>query len=93
MTSHISPPSGVSEPEALAFWRAVEACLEHFHQKASAPRDYSAGLSQAIARLAGNPMVYHDEPFNVAQEIAKTRVRLTPKVQSEYEKILDTITR
>ncbi|MCX6594435.1 MAG: hypothetical protein NTZ56_23215 [Acidobacteria bacterium] len=91
MNFPISPPLGVTETEALAFWRAVEACLNRFHQQAAAPHDYSARLARTIARLSGNPMVYHDEPFNVAQEIAKARVRRTPQVQAAYEEILDRV--
>src|SRR4051812_8356997 len=69
-----SNSSGLSPASRNAYWEVVEDCLVEFHQK---PRPAAVAVAVATRRRLESPpagldgdLVYHDEPFYTACEIA-----------------------
>jgi hypothetical protein len=79
--------------EIEGFWEVTRDCLIRFH--GLGPADASARVAKLRAdldavELPGDPMIYHDEPFNVACNLARRELdRFVPEVAEEYDRMLD----
>ena len=63
----------MNEMAQLAFWRAVERCLTAFyHFSLPDAREKALELRKQIEELGPktSKMIYHDQPLNVASDIA-----------------------
>lgn len=84
----------IPRDEVEAFWEVTRDCLVRFHGISSevAAREVAA-LRGDLARTwtpGAVPMIYHDEPFNVACDIARQQLdRFEPAVAEEYYAMLD----
>ncbi len=82
----------IPDLEVDAFWAATVECLVRFHGHTYA--DARAGVAGFRDRISRAPvsrpdeMVYHDEPFNVACDIAGRELDRFA-VMHEYDRILD----
>lgn len=83
----------IPRDEIEAFWEVTRDCLIQFH--GLAPADAAGRVATLRAdldavELPGDPMIYHDEPFNVACNLARRELnRFEPKVAREYERMLE----
>lgn len=80
-----SAPSSI----ASAFWEAVLGCLVTFH--AYSPGDARMALDRMQSRVNKAPdpdLILHDEPFYVAADIAKSKIRLEGEFAKTYSRIL-----
>lgn len=74
-----------------AFWGSVEDCLMDFHNLSRLDaqkrvNDLRSRIAQPLSGLAGE-ILYHDEPFDVACDLAGKRLSL-PQHRGQYEGIL-----
>jgi metal-sulfur cluster biosynthetic enzyme len=74
-----------------AFWGVVEDCLVEIHhtprwQAQALVKDLRKKIEQPPAGLQGD-IIYHDEPFDVACDLAGNSLGLSPYRQ-KYETIL-----
>jgi hypothetical protein len=78
--------------EKHAFWCVVEECLTRFH--GWTPDRARKRLTELRAAIDAQPdemareIVYHDEPFYVAADLAGSRMEID-EVASEYDTLLD----
>ena len=77
-----------------AFWKAVEACLVQFHHFQSpdakqAIKHFQKKLKDASPPLGGE-MVYHEEPFYLACDLAGQQLDLASHRES-YDKVLEDV--
>jgi len=83
----------IPRDEIEAFWEVTRDCLIRFH--GLAPADATARVAKLRAdldavQLPGDPMIYHDEPFNVACNLARRELdRFVPEVAEEYYRMLE----
>ena len=81
------------EPNREAFWTAVELCLVTFHayspQKASLLSSNYRGVLEK--RSGSAALVYHDDPFYVACDLAGREVELEGGIAVAYDKILESV--
>jgi hypothetical protein len=83
----------IPRDEIEAFWEVTRDCLIQFH--GLAPADAASRVASLRAdldavELPGDPMIYHDEPFNVACNLARRELnRFEPNVAEEYERMLE----
>ncbi len=83
----------IPRDEIEAFWEVTRDCLIRFHGLSPAEAiGRVAGLRADLdaVQLPGDPMIYHDEPFNVACGLARQELdRFVPAVAEEYYRMLD----
>jgi hypothetical protein len=83
----------IPRDEIEGFWAVTRDCLIRFH--GLAPADAAERVAALRAdldaiELPGDPMIYHDEPFNVACNLARRELdRFVPEVAAEYYRMLD----
>jgi hypothetical protein len=83
----------IPRDEVEAFWEVTRDCLIRFH--GLAPADAAGRVATLRAdldavQLPGDPMIYHDEPFNVACGLARRELdRFEPEVAEEYYRMLN----
>jgi hypothetical protein len=83
----------IPRDEIKAFWEVTRDCLIRFHGLASADAEARVATLRAdldAVELPGDPMIYHDEPFNVACNLVGRELnRFEPWVAEEYDRMLD----
>ncbi|HEX8213627.1 MAG TPA: hypothetical protein VF584_25885 [Longimicrobium sp.] len=83
----------IPRDEIEAFWEVTQDCLIQFH--GLSPADAAARVTALredldAIDLPGEPMIYHDEPFNVACGLARRELnRFEPEVAEEYYRMLN----
>jgi len=84
----------IPRDEAEAFWAVTRECLVQFH--GIDPEEAASGVASLRDRLArtGVPMaeemIYHDEPFNVACDIAGNQLdEFDESMAEEYYRMLE----
>ena len=72
-----------------AYWLAVKACLIRFHglTEDGADKALESYAENVLARMTRPDLVFHEEPFYLASEIANHEIPLS-KVRNEYESLL-----
>jgi hypothetical protein len=83
----------IPRDEIEAFWEVTRDCLIRFHGLSPADavgRVAALRVDLDAVQLPGDPMIYHDEPFNVACGLARQELdRFVPEVAEEYYRMLD----
>ena len=83
----------IPRDEIEEFWEVTRDCLIRFH--GLSPTDAVGRVARLrtdldAVQLPGDPMIYHDEPFNVACGLARQELdRFVPEVAEEYYRMLD----
>jgi hypothetical protein len=84
----------IPRDEAEAFWTVTTDCLIEFHGLSRVDAEHGVKAlraSLADVRVAGaEEMIYHDEPFHVACDIAGRDLdRFAPEIATEYQRMLE----
>jgi len=77
-----------------AFWRTVERCLVEFFgfgESAATRRVADFRVALDHAKLSQPQIVYHDEPINLASDLAGKSVSLDAVSAETYRKILQEV--
>ena len=85
----------IPKDEQDHFWSVVRECIRRFHARcADSTLQKATGLRKKVAAMPAEQMelFYHAEPFDVACDLANTRLDVKDHLD-EYLRIRDTDTR
>ncbi len=83
----------MTQKEKDNYWLIVRECVVAFHgqKRVDANRivsSYRARIDSALPQIASD-VFYHNEPFDIACDIAEREIPLTEEIFSKYERILE----
>jgi len=74
----------------MSYWETVKACLMEFHRFLEPQADSAVVLYEkdVVLRLSNPMLIYHEEPFYLANEIADEEIPLE-KYRTEYDSVVN----
>ncbi len=81
----------VSAEAKAAFWDLVAACLEHFHGFSEHEAHRRAAHTRRRIESLGSSgtIVYHAEPFHLAEDIAGKQIPLQGDIAQRYDELIE----